>query len=74
MRRFHLNRLVPSPEANYEDQEMIVASGVVFEDGTTVIRWRSDNPSTVVWDRYEDFEAVSVTNHPNQGHVWWLDE
>lgn len=27
----------------------IVADGVEFDDGTVVIRWRSEHASTVVW-------------------------
>ena len=38
-----------------------VADGVVFEDGTTVIRWRSEHASTVVWDSIND--ALAVHGH-----------
>jgi len=39
----------------------IVASGVEFDDGTVVIRWRSEHASTVVWDTIAD--AVAVHGH-----------
>lgn len=39
-----------------------VADGVEFDDGTVVIRWRSEHASTVVWDSLVDAEAV-------HGHV-----
>jgi len=39
----------------------IVASGVEFDDGTVVIRWRSEHASTVVWDSIHD--AVAVHGH-----------
>lgn len=50
-----------------------VAQGVCFDDHVTVIHWRGEHPSTVVWERYEDFQAVSVTNHPGQGEIVWWD-
>jgi hypothetical protein len=39
----------------------IVADGVEFDDGTTVIRWRGDHKSTVVWDSMES--AIRVHGH-----------
>ena len=39
----------------------IVAEGVVFRDGTTVIRWLGDKPSTVVWGSIAD--AVAIHGH-----------
>jgi hypothetical protein len=44
--------------------EGVVADGVVFDDGVTVIRWRSGRPqaqSTVVWDNVED--AIAIHGH-----------
>lgn len=36
----------------------VVADGVVFPDGTTVIRWLTSDASTVVWDNFEGAERV----------------
>jgi len=48
----------------------IVAYGVVFDDGTTVIRWRGEHRSTVVWPSLEDAEAI----HGHHGTRFvWLD-
>lgn len=55
MRRFQLQR-------DYDITGVsgvgIVASGVLFEDGVTVIRWAGDLPSTVVWQKFEHAEAI----------------
>ena len=48
-----------------------VADGVRFEDGTTVVRWRGERCSTVVWDSIADVEAI----HGHGGHtrLIWVD-
>ena len=38
-----------------------VADGVVFEDGTTVLRWRGERQSTVVFDSVDD--AIGIHGH-----------
>ena len=38
-----------------------VADGVVFPDGVTVIRWRSERRSTAVWSSLED--ALAIHGH-----------
>ncbi len=35
-----------------------VADGVVFDDGTTVVRWRTEHRSTVTFDSLEDAQAI----------------
>lgn len=46
-----------------------VADGVVFPDGTTVIRWRGDHRSTVVWADLEEARAV----HGHDGRTRFVD-
>jgi hypothetical protein len=49
--------------------------GVVFSDGKVAVRWLTPNRSTVVWDSFEAFEAVHVSNHPDYGtEVRWTDD
>jgi hypothetical protein len=36
----------------------VVARGVIFPDGTTVIRWQGQRCSTVVWDTFMDAAAI----------------
>lgn len=35
-----------------------VADGVMFGDGTTVLRWRSENRSTAVYENFETMKAI----------------
>ena len=39
----------------------VVADGVTFDDGVTVVRWRGETRSTVVWPSVED--AIAVHGH-----------
>jgi hypothetical protein len=48
----------------------IVADGVVFPDGVTVIRWRGDRQSTVVWPHVDDVEAIH--GHGGATRIVWL--
>jgi hypothetical protein len=49
----------------------VVASGVEFDDGTTVIRWKGETPSTVVWTDLADAEAIH--GHVGSTRFVWLD-
>ena len=50
----------------------LVAEGVVFSDGTAVIRWRGQHCSTVVWDTLVD--AVQVHGHNGATRFVFDDE
>lgn len=47
----------------------IVADGVVFPDGVTVIRWRGERRSTVVWQSVDDVEAIH--GHGGATRIVW---
>jgi hypothetical protein len=49
----------------------IVAEGVVFTNGKTVIQWLGDKPSTVVWDHISD--AMQVHGHQGATEFVWID-
>lgn len=49
----------------------IVADGVQFDDGTVVIRWRGQLPSTVIWEDIAHAEAVHA--HGGATEFVWLD-
>lgn len=36
----------------------VVAEGVVFTDGTAVLRWLTDKSSTAIYNSIEDLEAI----------------
>lgn len=41
-----------------------VLDGVVFDDGTTVVRWKSATASTAIYASFEDFKAIHIDAHP----------
>lgn len=41
-----------------------VASGAIFPDGVTAIRWLTETGSTSTFDTFEDFKKVHVDSHP----------
>lgn len=69
MRRFHLLR---TTDVTGVSGTGVVAHGCQFPDGTTVIRWNGQHPSTVVWARIED--ALHVHGHAGSTQVRWLDD
>lgn len=54
-----------SDEAQYE--------GIIFSDGTVVLRWLTLYRSTSVWSSWD--EMMRVHGHPDYGtYIVWLDE
>ena len=77
MRRFVCYR--PDPPEGYVEQGYAVPAdqpqfeGVVFSDGTTVLRWYTANGSTAVWPSLED--VLKIHGHPEYGtRIEWLDQ
>lgn len=68
-RRFVLNRL---EDVTGVSGTGVVAEGVTFTDGTTVIRWAGPTPSTVVWATVGD--AVAVHGHGGKTELVWVDD
>lgn len=68
-RRFYLYRQVDDSGVSGTG---VVAHGVQYVDGTTVLRWLGDNPSTVVWPSI----AAAMAVHGHGGHTVaiWLDD
>jgi hypothetical protein len=48
----------------------VVADGVVFEDGVTVLRWRGERRSTVVWASVDD--AIAIHGHDGKTRLIWV--
>ena len=42
-----------------------VLDGIVFDDGTTVVRWRTATASTAIYKTYEDFYYIHIESHPD---------
>lgn len=50
-----------------------VLDGVVFEDGKTVVSWRSDKPSLAIYNSFEEFKNIHIDSHPkNKTEITWL--
>ena len=49
----------------------VVADGVTFPDGVTVIRWRGERQSTVVWPSVDD--VVAIHGHGGATRLVWDD-
>ncbi len=47
-----------------------VAEGVVFKDGTTVVRWLSKHPSTNIYNNVE--EVLQIHGHAGSTRVEFL--
>ncbi len=69
MRRFNLNRIEDETGTSGTG---IVAEGVRFTDGTTVLRWLSTTPSTVIYQSFEHMK--SVHSHDGKTEVIWRDK
>lgn len=68
MRRFALNRLEDETGVSGTG---VVADGVVFEDGTTVLRWRTMGGSTAIYDSVQHLE--SIHGHGGKTVVVFID-
>ena len=62
LRRFHFERLKDVSGVSGCGR---IADGVVFEDGTAVVHWESEHPSTNLYKSIEDVEFV----HGHQGNT-----
>ncbi len=65
-RTFHLER---DTDVSGISGTGTVADGAVFPDGTTVIRWRGERQSTVVWPTLDDVEAIH--GHGGATRIVW---
>lgn len=50
----------------------VVADGVEFDDGTTVLHWRGERSSTTVWSCLDD--AIAVHGHEGSTVVEWAEK
>ena len=65
----NVNQVNPADQPQYE--------GVVFSDGTTVVRWLTAARSTSVWADFETMWKVHGHDDPNSKHgtvIVWHDE
>lgn len=69
MKRFELHR---DHDVSGVSGTGIVAEGVEFTDGASVIRWYGDHPSTVVWASVD--AAMAIHGHNGSTRLVWLDD
>ena len=50
----------------------VVADGASFPDGVTVVRWRGERQSTVVWPSVED--VIAIHGHGGATVIEWDDD
>lgn len=69
IRRFTVYRPAVPTDTHNEDQrnapDQVQYEGVVFTDGTCVLRWRTAVGSFSVWNSFE--EAMRIHGHPEYG-------
>lgn len=68
MRRF---QLVRDEDVSGSSGTGLVAEGIVFTDGTSVLRWLSENASTAVYTSFD--MLVVIHGHEGKTRVRWLD-
>lgn len=69
MHRFHFYR---TTDVSGVSGTGVVAEGVCFSDGTTVLRWLGEHPSTAVWSDLS--AAIAVHGHGGATEVRWYDD
>ncbi len=61
-------------KSNYRDGDLPQFEGVVFHDGTCVLRWFTETRSTSVWNSFEEMKSVHISAHPDYGtRIEWND-
>ena len=46
-----------------------VIDGVIFDDGTVIIRWRTDMASTAIYKNYAEFYKIHIESHPQNESI-----
>ena len=50
-----------------------VATGIVYPDQSTVLRWNTESPTITVFDSFKAFKKIHMDNHPtNETEIKWL--
>lgn len=68
MRVFHIDRTFDITGVSGTG---IVAEGVLFSDGTVVLRWLGSTPSTVIHSSIEAVERIHC--HQGKSHLVWAE-
>ena len=69
MRRFHLKRLEDETGISGVGQ---VTDGIMFEDGTVIMKWNTDTTSVGIYESIAD--VVTIHGHNGKTVVDWADD
>lgn len=61
MRIFRVDR--KNDESNVSGTGHVI-DGVEFDDGTVVIRWRTDMASIAIYKNFAEFKTIHIDSHP----------
>lgn len=71
MKAFHMIRVADESGVSGTGK---VLEGVVFKDGTTVVRWCTETASTAVYKNFKEFKKIHIDAHPdNETEIKWFD-
>lgn len=70
IRRFHLVRSV-DVDPDKVSGTGIIASGVIFEDGTVAMRWRTEHKSTAIYANID--EVLAIHGHNGKTVIKYVD-
>jgi len=51
-----------------------VINGVIFDNGTVVIRWRTPKWSIAIYNSWEEFKEIHIDSHPQNETVEEIQE
>lgn len=69
MRRFHLNRVEDETGISGTG---IVTDGIVFDDGSVVMKWNTETTSVALYQSIED--VITIHGHNGRTVVQWVDD
>lgn len=51
-----------------------IINGVVFDNGTVVIRWRTPMWSIAIYNNWEEFKKIHIDSHPSNETIHEIQE
>ena len=51
-----------------------IIDGVIFDDGTVVIKWLTEMSSIAIYRSFEEFKAIHIDSHPKNESIIGVKE
>ena len=51
-----------------------ILDGIIFDDGITIVKWRSNHSSISIFKSFEDFKAIHIEPHPENNTIIEMKE